>query len=118
MGVLASLCCSVIQSRRAVMVPPGQRRDPVFAPFAVASHVRAGARVHISAGESADFGDPKPGLNGDQQQRVAASAGPGGWSQAVRSISTATPDADAGVKNPSVRSGKISSTICHKHGKK
>ena len=40
--------------------------------------VRAGAEVHVGAGEADQFGDPQPGLDGEQQQRVVASAGPGG----------------------------------------
>ena len=36
----------------------GQRGDPVFAAFAVAGDVGAGAEVHVSAGEADQFGDP------------------------------------------------------------
>jgi hypothetical protein len=36
----------------------GERGDPVFAAFAVAGHVRAGAQVQVGAGETGQFGDP------------------------------------------------------------
>ena len=56
----------------------GERGDPVLAAFAVAGDVRARAEVHVGAGEPDQFGDPQPGLDGEQQQRVVASPGPGG----------------------------------------
>ena len=54
----------------------GERGDPVLAALAVTGDVRARAEVQVGAGEPDQFGDPQPGLDGEQQQRVVASAGP------------------------------------------
>src|SRR5215208_6113358 len=57
----------------------GEWGDPVLAAFAVAGDVRARAEVHVGAGEPDEFGDPQPGLDGEEQQRVVAAPGPGRW---------------------------------------
>jgi hypothetical protein len=40
--------------------------------------VRAGAELHVAAGQPDQLGDAQPGLRGGQEQRVVASSGPGG----------------------------------------
>ena len=55
-----------------------ERGDPVFASFAVAGDVGADAEVDVGAGERGEFGDPQPGLHGEQQQGMVAAPGPGG----------------------------------------
>ena len=56
----------------------GEWGDPVAA-FAVAGDACARAEVHVGAGEPDEFGDPQPGLDGEEQQRVVAAPGPGRW---------------------------------------
>ena len=55
----------------------GERGCPVFAAFAVAADVRAGAEVDVLAGEAGELGYPQPGLDGEQEQGVVAAAVPG-----------------------------------------
>ena len=55
----------------------GQRCGPVFAAFAVAADVRAGAQVRVLAGEAGEFRYPQSGLDGEQEQGVVAAAVPG-----------------------------------------
>ena len=54
----------------------GQRRDPFLSAFADRPDVRAGTELRIGAGEAEQLGDPQPGLDGGEQQRVVAPAGP------------------------------------------
>ena len=56
----------------------GQRRDPVFAAFAVAGDVGTGAEVDIAAGQGGQLGGPQPGLDGEQDPGVVAAPGAGG----------------------------------------
>jgi hypothetical protein len=56
----------------------GQRRDLVFAAFAVAGDVCSGAEMDIAAGEAGEFGGAQPGLDGEQNPGVVAAAGAGG----------------------------------------
>jgi hypothetical protein len=44
----------------------GQRGDPVFAAFAVAGDVGAGAEVQVGAGQGGEFRGAQPGLDGEQ----------------------------------------------------
>ncbi len=56
----------------------GDQRCPAFlAAFADGVHVRASAQGDVAAGEAGEFGDPQPGLDGQGEHRVVASAGPG-----------------------------------------
>jgi hypothetical protein len=55
-----------------------QWRGAVFAAFAVAVGVRAGAEVDVVDGEPGEFGDTQPGLGGEYQQGMVAAAVPGG----------------------------------------
>ena len=48
-----------------------------FAALAVAADVGAGAEVDVVAGQRGQFGDAQPGLDGQREQGVVASAGPG-----------------------------------------
>ena len=54
----------------------GQRRDPLLSAFADRPDVRAGAQLRVGAGEAEQLGDAQPGLDGGEQQRVVAPAGP------------------------------------------
>ncbi len=54
-----------------------QRRDPVFAAFAVAGDVGAAAEVDIPAGQGGELGGPQPGLDREQHPGVVTAAGPG-----------------------------------------
>ncbi len=55
-----------------------QRCAPVFSAFADGVHVRAGGERDVGAGESGEFGDPQPGLDGQGEHGVVAPTGPGG----------------------------------------
>jgi hypothetical protein len=44
---------------------PGQRGGAVFAAFAMAADVRAGAEVDVADGQAGEFGDAQRGLHGD-----------------------------------------------------
>ena len=54
----------------------GQRRDPLLSAFADRPDVRAGTELRVGAGEAEQLGDAQPGLDGGEQQRVVAPAGP------------------------------------------
>jgi hypothetical protein len=56
----------------------GERGDALLASFAKRAEVRAGAELHVAAGEPDQLGDAQPGLRGGQEQRVVAPSGPGG----------------------------------------
>ena len=56
----------------------GERGAAFLAALAGAPDVRAGAQVHVAAGERGELGDPQPGLDGHRQQGVIAAAGPAG----------------------------------------
>jgi hypothetical protein len=56
----------------------GERGAAFLAAFAGAPDVRAGAQVHVGAGERGELGDPQPGLDGHREQGVIAAAGPAG----------------------------------------
>ena len=49
--------------------------------------MRAGAEVDVAAGQAGQLGDAQPGLDGEQQQRVVAAAGPGAAVGAASSAS-------------------------------
>ena len=51
----------------------------------------ARAEVDVAAGQGGEFGDPQPGVDGEQQQRVVAPAEPGGASGAASSASISAP---------------------------
>ena len=54
----------------------GQRRDPFLSAFADRPDVRAGTELRVGAGEAEQLGDAQSGLDGREQQRVVAPAGP------------------------------------------
>ena len=54
----------------------GQRDGALFAAFAEAADVGAGAETDVAAVESDQLGDPQPGLDGERQQRAVAAAFP------------------------------------------
>ena len=56
----------------------GERGAAFLAAFAGAPDVRAGAQVHVSAGECGELGDPQPGLDGHRRPGVIAAAVPAG----------------------------------------
>lgn len=57
--------------------PCGQRRDPLFASFAAAADMGAGAEVDIRAAEPDQLRDPQSALECEQEQGMVAPAGPG-----------------------------------------
>jgi len=52
----------------------GQWGDAVFAAFAVAAHVWAGVEVDVLHFQSGQFGDPQPGLGGEEEKGVVSAA--------------------------------------------
>jgi hypothetical protein len=58
---------------------PDERGRTLLASFAVTSDVRAVlVEVNVAAGQRDQFGDPQPGLAGQQQQGVVAASPSGG----------------------------------------
>ncbi len=55
----------------------GEWRDSLLPALAESAQVSAGAELHVGAGQADHFGDAQAGLNGGEQQRVVAPAGPG-----------------------------------------
>ena len=55
-----------------------RRGAAVFAPLAAAVDVGSAAQVQVVEGHGGQFGDSQPGLRGQHEQRVVASAVPGG----------------------------------------
>ena len=55
----------------------GQRRDPVLPSFSGAADVWSGGELNVAASQAGEFGDAQPGLDGQDEQCVVASAGPG-----------------------------------------
>jgi hypothetical protein len=54
----------------------GERGAPLLTSFAEAADVRPGSELDVSAAEPDEFGDPQPGLEGDEEQGVIAAADP------------------------------------------
>jgi len=55
----------------------GQRRDPVLPPFPGAPDVRSGGELNVTASQAGELGGAQSGLDGEDEQGVVASAGPG-----------------------------------------
>ena len=56
----------------------GERGAAFLTALSQAPDVRAGAQVHVGAGERGELGDPQPGLDGHRQQGMVAAADPAG----------------------------------------
>ena len=55
----------------------GERGDPIFAPLAVTTDIRAGAEMYVAASQPDQFRDPKSSLDREQQQGTITTPGPG-----------------------------------------
>ena len=77
-GVSWSPRCSSSQSRSTATVPLVSGVIRSLRPLPWQATCAPGAEVQVGAGEPDQFGDPQAGLDGEEQQRVVASPGPGG----------------------------------------
>jgi hypothetical protein len=55
-----------------------ERRASLLASLADGVHVRSGGEGYVAAGESCEFGDAQPGLDGEGEHGVIATSGPAG----------------------------------------